>query len=679
MVNEIDNKVNENIKNWKDLSTDEIANALKSENYLDTLKKAYPNVNFNELEQIKEKYKVIIKCPYCGNEIIENYYVGLIGFCLECKRKIDVSNYYLPGVIANWFIKYYDVATTENGEMYLYNKEKGIWEMEKLDAVLKKELKIIYKENLTTQKFNNVKLNIQAITFIPKQNFSNAIKQNGNEILINLKNGVLHIPSFQLENHNPNYYFTKYLDINYIPNADIPEKFLKFLVEISNNQINFINLLEAFSYPLLPNYPIQRAIVLLGEGNNGKSTYLKLLENFYGIENTAHLSLQQLSEMSGKQPFGLLKLKDKLLNIVDDLPYSPIYDTGYFKQLTGGSTIEGEKKFGDRVSFTNSAKFFFSANRMPLVSENTTAFFRRFHFIEFTKKIENPKEQNELINEILNENEKSKMLNLLLAIAFFKLKQKNDFTFSKSVEEIEEQYQKHSNTAQLFFEKMVYYDPNNQISKEELFKEYEKFCESEGLMEVSQKLFWQTFKKLFSNDVMERKIQIEGIQKRFLIGIKVENEKSNNILETNIENYNENIIDNYFNIENIKVANISNISNISFIFNLFYNTSLYFKEINTKSWISCPSCQDNINTNNLLDNIYIGFDKNKIRVILHLIENKEFSNIIDLENINSIAKKLLNINFNLFENENEIKEIIDKLKENGIIYFNPNDMLYHIR
>ncbi|MGC8622285.1 MAG: DNA primase family protein, partial [Caldisphaera sp.] len=482
------------------------------------------------------------------NIVKQNFYIGIDSICPSCHRKLG-EEYLQPGKIAEWLLSHYKFATTEDEDqsIFLYS-EKGIWEKEIVDPTIKKELTIIYGGKLTGEKFNNVKLNIQAKTYVSRSEFSSAIKQVDNEILINVRNGVLHYPSMKLTEHSPDYYFFSRLEIDFKPDAPTPEKFLDFLGTISlPNEENFVNLLEAFAYPLLPGYPIQRAIALIGAGQNGKSTFLKAMETFYGEKYISHLTMQQLSSAIEGQPFALTRIIGKIANIADDLPSKPVRDVGYFKQLTGGSSVEAERKFGSRLSFVNTAKFYFAANQMPAVSEDTIAFYRRFLFIEFSNIIEKPRDQKEIMNEICSEQEKSGLLNLLLLFVIPKLLKNNDFSFAKNVDEIAEQYQKHSNTAQLFCEKRLEYDPESSIKKEDLWQIYEQYCQKEGLVEVSQKMFWSTFAQTFPQ-VQEQRNQENGIRKRTLVGIKfMEDDENDKIINLESENSN-NILEKYFNI-----------------------------------------------------------------------------------------------------------------------------------
>ena len=146
-------------------------------------------------------------------------------------------------------------------------------------------------------------------------------------------------------------------------------------------------LFELMGYTLLPRYDLNKAIMLVGDGANGKSTYLRLIRDMVGYDNTVSVSLQELMD----QRFSMSTLYHKLVNIYADLPSIALTNTGRFKILTGDDQITADRKFRDPVTFTNYAKLFFSANELPRVSDTTGAFWRRWIVIEFPNKFpQNP-------------------------------------------------------------------------------------------------------------------------------------------------------------------------------------------------------------------------------------------------------------------------------------------------
>lgn len=580
------------IKSWSDLPEQDRQAGLKDDAAFTSLKSAFPEADFSERDKLLKKYEIVLTCKYCDAKVPANFLLGIPNVCPQCKRaSLDTPT--APGAVADWLLHHYKFATTENKDqnLFIYDETTGTWSDEKADAVIKYECNVIFGDNITSQKVNNVRLALQGKTFVEPNVFSTAIKENDGTMLINVRNGVIEfdLKTFEIELHpkSANFYFLSQIPVTFNPEAPISDKFIDFLAEITlPNEENFINLLEGFSYPLLSGYPIQRVLALVGSGQNGKSTFFAAMQKFYGEKYISHLTMQQLSNAAENSPFALVQLQGRLANIADDLPNKPVRDVGYFKMLTGGSSVEAERKFGNRFSFVNTAKFYFSANRMPEVSEDTVAFYRRFLFIEFTNTILKPRDQKEVLAEIMSEEQKSGLFNLLLASVLPRLLRQNDFTCARSVEAVAEQYQKHSNTAKLFLDKMLEYDPNGSIRKEDLWDTYQNFCSDKGLVLVSQKAFWSTFKEGFTQAV-EQQYQENGVHKRNLKGVHFKKPDEEEDLE---EPSFKVTLEDYFNQDNQHNQD-------SGIFYAVYKVSEYIKEIKEKAGYAGDAGLENPITN----------------------------------------------------------------------------------
>jgi putative DNA primase/helicase len=73
---------------------------------------------------------------------------------------------------------------------------------------------------------------------------------------------------------------------------------------------------EIKAWLMTPNTSIQKAILLLGDGANGKSTYLRGVMAFIGKPNIAAVSLHKLEN----DRFSAARLIGRLANICSDLP-----------------------------------------------------------------------------------------------------------------------------------------------------------------------------------------------------------------------------------------------------------------------------------------------------------------------------------------------------------------------
>ena len=128
--------------------------------------------------------------------------------------------------------------------------------------------------------------------------------------------------------------------------------------------------------------PYKRSYVLQGEYNAGKSTFLKLLQDFIGIDNITHVSLQGIAE----NRFSTGKLENKVLNIFDDLSDKALTNTGTFKNLTGSTHHDIEKKNIQAYDGRIFCAHVFSCNRPPQVPEDALydpAFWERWCYVKF--------------------------------------------------------------------------------------------------------------------------------------------------------------------------------------------------------------------------------------------------------------------------------------------------------
>ena len=376
------------------------------------------------------------------------------------------------------------IAMPNSHDLYIYDDESGIWRNG--EDILFKEAANQLSDSLTKNSLSDILLRIQGRTLIDDDKFNKQHK-------IGLLNGALDLESGEIVQPKPEFYITKQIPVRYDPNAS-PDKILKFIWDIAKPSAKkFLRLLEIAAWPLLPGYPLQKAIVLIGDGYNGKSTFLSLLRKFYGDKNVSTLTLQDLSK-----DFLKAELYNKVANISPDLPSSPILDTGDFKWATGGSDVKtAQRKYRTAISFLNEAKMYFSANQMPKVSEDTKAFYRRFDFIDLENDFSQSDNPN-LLNEITTEDQLSGLLNLILKIFWPILRKNLRFSFSDSIEETAKKYAVNSNTPKLFFEKCIQLNETSDdwIGATNLYNIYTEWCEKNGLIKASQHAFGREMKSI---------------------------------------------------------------------------------------------------------------------------------------------------------------------------------------
>ena len=200
--------------------------------------------------------------------------------------------------------------------------------------------------------------------------------------VLNVRNGLLTVNTGDLRPHSPDFLSPIQLPVAYEPDATCPhwDKFVGEMFPSDAHDLAY----ELPAWLMLPDVSIQKAVLFVGEGANGKSTYLTALRAFLGSHNVSGVSLHKLES----DRFAAARLVGKLANICPDLPSHHLEGTSIFKQITGGDTVTAEYKFKDSFDYLPSARLVFSANECPRSSDAAHAFFRRWIVVPFLRTLE---------------------------------------------------------------------------------------------------------------------------------------------------------------------------------------------------------------------------------------------------------------------------------------------------
>ncbi|MEM3379049.1 MAG: phage/plasmid primase, P4 family [Candidatus Bathyarchaeia archaeon] len=229
--------------------------------------------------------------------------------------------------------------------------------------------------------------------------------------------------------------------------------------------------------------------MLVGEGSNGKSTFLNLIKAFLGQQNVCGRSLQDLE----LNRLAKNDLYTKLANIHADLPDRALQSTGTFKMLTGHDLIAAEK-FLQTFNFLNYAKLLFSANKVPEANDDTSAFFRRWIIIVFPKVFTGSKANPYILEKLTTETELSGLLNMALK-GLKRLLKTGQFSHSKTTEEVREDYVRKSSPIAAFVMNCIEIDADAFIEKKHLYAVFAEYCRALKLPTVTQDTFFKSLPK----------------------------------------------------------------------------------------------------------------------------------------------------------------------------------------
>jgi len=311
---------------------------------------------------------------------------------------------------------------------------------------------------------------------------------------INVENGLLDWMADppQLLPHNPEYLSSIRIPVRYEPEAVCPAIDQFFADTLPEDCLDLAY--ELFGYCLIPDTSFQKAFMLLGAGANGKSKFLGLLQSFIGRQNCSAESLQDL----GENRFRVASLVGKLVNVFSDLPAKLLDDTALFKALVSGDAISAERKGEQSFEFENHARLVFSANELPRTKDLSHGFFRRWVIIRFPNSFPegSPKRDPNILAKITAPEELSGLLNQAIK-ALVRLFMQKGFSTPASVDAEVNAYRSENDNVRIFFDECCELRVGAMVSKEQLYKSYEKWCHAGNYRAISRNKFNNHIKNVY--------------------------------------------------------------------------------------------------------------------------------------------------------------------------------------
>jgi len=492
----------------------------------------------NELEKIKElvilnkntlnysreeaKQKVLELKSRIKADIQESVIDGILDEVYGNEYSWFEKGVFIPKILGDCIMDKYIFKSIPSRNSTIYVYDGGVYK-DSGEAVIKEEARKMLGKKAKNLYINEVIGHIEQSTYI----FQNQINQD--PYIINLKNGFYYLLEKKLKPHNPEIFSITQLPVYYDPEADCP-LIKKFVSEIVYKE--FVPVIqELFGYLLWKDYFIQKAFMFVGEGSNGKSTLIKLIKAFLGEENISSVALQNLD----KNRFATSSLYGKMANLYSDISDEALFKTGVFKILTGGDTIQAEKKYKDDFKFVNFAKLIFACNKIPETRDNTEAFFRRWIIITFPNKFEGASDDKGLIAKLTSEKELSGLFNWALE-GLERLLKNNSFSNVSPTEETSKIYMKMSSSVAGFVIDCCVVDLDNEMSKDDLYSAYCQYCRENKFFIYNKEVF---FRKLAIYAEHLKVIRVkEGLRRVWKIkGLRLKEEYGQNEKEEGLGDF----------------------------------------------------------------------------------------------------------------------------------------------
>ena len=309
-------------------------------------------------------------------------------------------------IMANFICQEYHIVRypDADGDIYIYNSETGIYELDKTGRKLRKIIRSL--DNLKDNSVKEVRNYIVDMC---------DVKNEVNTEHVAVKNGLVHYRTKVFKTFTPDIFVIDKLPSAYNPNAY--DEFVDNTIQkvSCNHEETIMNIYEMFAQVLYPKILIDQIIYLLGTvADNGKSTIQHMIKaTFDSGGQISSVSPQRLAN----NHFAGASIYGKMANIVDDLPNVEIEDAGNIKTAITGGYLEVEQKGKASHSVRMQTPFIIASNHYPNFRESGDQINKRLHIIPFNYSFKEDEERlsvTESTERIYSESAKEYVLKIAI-------------------------------------------------------------------------------------------------------------------------------------------------------------------------------------------------------------------------------------------------------------------------
>jgi len=308
---------------------------------------------------------------------------------------------------------------------------------------------------------------------------------NKEPYIVNLKNGTLNLKTMEFWEHRPEDLLTKQMNVNYNPQAICP-KWLNFLDKIFDHNQELIEYAQkAVGYSLTGDTGEDCLFTLYGTGQNGKTTFVKTLEDIWGDYAVDTPTETLLSKEREGISNDIARLAGARLVIAIEAQEGRRLNEALIKKLTGRDTMSARFLHHEFFEFETTFKIFIATNHKPVVRENSLAFWRRMRVLPFIVQI--PDEEVIPNYEKILLQEREGIFNWALE-GFLKWQDKK-LNIPEIVKGATQEYKDEMDVLAEFIEEKCIEGPTPRATTKDLYDTYCKWCEENNEKPMSKQAF----------------------------------------------------------------------------------------------------------------------------------------------------------------------------------------------
>ena len=266
------------------------------------------------------------------------------------------------------------------------------------------------------------------------------------------------------------------LDTNYKPELGRSEKLEKMLFECCGD--NYQLVLQIIGCALTKQViNTEQILILIGDTNNGKSTFMKIVKAVFGKSVISSVKLQDIQD----DKYAAYHLEHKMLNMAGEIPEDkPLESFDVLKIITGTDDyLSVQDKNVSRHEADIYATLVFSCNELPDLPQSSASIYKRLTVIPFPNKFE---KNDCFIDQFLIEDERSRILNTFIYYQDRVNENGGNLIDPQDIEDAKELWKANSDTGTLFIISQLRptRDKETHVTVKAVTTALAKFCTARG-------------------------------------------------------------------------------------------------------------------------------------------------------------------------------------------------------
>lgn len=249
------------------------------------------------------------------------------------------------------------------------------------------------------QKTSEASARIKALLDIASQLKGLSISQEAFDThphLFNFQNGTMDFKKGEFREARASDRITRMAGCRWDPSATAP-RFRQFVLEVVDDNEHDANYLQKLvGYIVSGDRKEQRLQFIIGDGGDGKSTFIETLKRLMGDYQTTLAATSISVQNTAAIPNDIAKLAGKRLATISELPQKLHINTQLVKAMSGGDTMTARFLHKEFFDFQPTAQLLVATNFYPYADTDDKAYFRRLAILRFPRSFATDNPDKEL-------------------------------------------------------------------------------------------------------------------------------------------------------------------------------------------------------------------------------------------------------------------------------------------